>query len=134
MVEHFLMAKPTKKRDSVRDPKISRKLLKAAPLWAIADKREVSQTTSQKGGSRAQTEVASFSANQAAHEDQLKFGAGLRTARVSDTQGTSNAILRDKEQLIAIGGKLGAVVGHSADDRWRDTVSAPGKSQQPVEP
>ena len=127
------MAKPATKGDSVRDPKISRKLLKAAPLRAIADKREVSQTTSQKGGSRAQTEVASFSANQAAHENQLKFRAGLRSARVSDTQGTSNAILRDKEQLVAIRGKLRADVGHSGDDRCRVAIGGPGKRQKPVQ-
>src|SRR5947199_9610638 len=133
MVEHCSMAKPTTKGDSVRDPKISRKLLKAAPLWAIADKREVSQTTSQKGGSRAQTEVASFSANQAAHKNQPKFRAGLRSARVSDTQGTSNAILRDKEQLVAIRGKLRADVGHSGDDRCRVAIGGPGKRQKPVQ-
>jgi hypothetical protein len=63
------MTKPATKGDSVRDLKISSKLLKTAPLRAIADKREVSQTTSQKAGSRAQTEVASFSANQAANKN-----------------------------------------------------------------
>jgi hypothetical protein len=125
------MAKPATKGDSVRDPKISRKLLKAAPLRAIAHKREVSQITSQKGGSRAQTEVASFSPNQTAYKNQLKFRAGLRSARVSDTQGTINAILRDKEQLVTIRSKLRADVGHSGDDRCRVAIGGPSKRQKP---
>jgi hypothetical protein len=125
------MAKPTTEGDSLRDSKISHKLLKVAPLRASADKREVSQIISQKRGSRTQTEVASFSANEAARENQLKFGAGLRPAPVGDTQGTSNAILRDKKRLVAVRGKLGPDVGHSEDDRCRVAIGGPSKRQKP---
>src|SRR5271157_781187 len=126
------MLEPAAKGNSLLDPKGSRKLLEAVPLRAVADQGEVGQTASQKGRSRAQTDVASFAANKAAHENQLKFGAGSRPARVRQTQRPSDAVLWDKKQLVAIRGKLSADVGHSEDDRCRVAIGGPGKRQKPV--
>ena len=101
-LEHFLMLNQPQKETAFLIPRDFDQLLEFAPLRAIADKREMSQTLSQKRSSGAQTNVDSFSANEAAHENQLKFGAGLRPARVNDTQRTSDAILRDKKRLVAV--------------------------------
>ena len=83
------MAEPAAERNSLLDSKGSRKLLEAAPLRAIADHGKAGQIASQKGSSRAQSKITSLPGNQAADENQLKFGAGLRTARVTGTQGAS---------------------------------------------
>ena len=91
------MADPAAEGNSLLDSKGSRKLLKAIPLRAIADHGKAGQIASQKGSSRAQGKITSFTGNQAANENQLEFGAGLRTARVSDTHGTADAGLRDKK-------------------------------------
>ena len=74
------MAEPATERNSLLDPKGSHELLKAVPLRAIADHGKAGQVASQQGSSRAQSEITSLPGNQAANEDQLKFGARLRAA------------------------------------------------------
>ena len=96
------MADPAAEGNSLLDPKGSRKLLETVPLRAIADHGEAGQIASQKGSRRAQSQIASLAGNQAPDENQLKFRAGLRTARVTETQGASDARLRDKKQFVAI--------------------------------
>ena len=91
------MANPTTEGNSLLDPKGLRKLFKPVPLRAIAEHGKAGQIASQKGSSRAQSEITSLAGNQPANEDQLKLGAGLRTARVVGTQRTSDAGFRDKK-------------------------------------
>ena len=99
VLEDFRMAEPAAERNSLLDSKGSCQLLEAVPLRAIADHSKAGQITSQKGSSCAQSKITSLPGNQAANENQLKFGVGLRTARVTETKGASDAGLRDKKQL-----------------------------------
>ena len=91
------MANPATEGNSLLNPKRSRKLLKAVPLWTTAEHGKAGKIASQEGSSRAQREIASFAGDQPADEDQLKLVAGFRTARVFGTQGTTDAWLRDKK-------------------------------------
>lgn len=77
------MAEPAAEGNFLLDSQGFHKLLKAGPLRAIANEGKLSQTLSEKRRGRAETEVASLSRNQAANENQLKFGARFGTARVS---------------------------------------------------
>ena len=99
--EDLRMANPTTEGNSLLDPKGFHKLLKAVPLRAIAEDGEAGQIVSQKGGGRAQREITSFAGDQRPDEDQLKLGAGLRTAlspehreRVTPFSGTKNSLSR----------------------------------------
>jgi hypothetical protein len=112
--EDFRMAEPAAEAYCPLDSKGCRKLLEAIPLRAIADHGKVGQIASQKGSSRAQGNIASLPGNQTTNENQLKSGAGLRTARVRGTHGKTDAGLRDKKQLVAIRSKLGTHLGRSA--------------------
>src|SRR6266550_8974649 len=100
--EDFRMADPPAERNSLLDPKGSHELLKAVPLRSVTDHGKAGQIASQKRGGRAQCEITSLPGNQAANENQLKFGAGLRTARVTETQRGANAGLRDEKQFLGI--------------------------------
>ena len=100
--EDFRMAEPAAEGNSLLDSKRSCELLETLPLRAVTDHGEAGQIVSQKGSSPAQSKIASLPGNQAANEDQLKFGAGLRTTRVVGTHGAIDAGLRDKKQFVAI--------------------------------
>src|ERR1700683_4698986 len=100
------MANPTTKRNSFLDPQGFRKLLKPPPSRAIADNREASQITPQKGSSRAQRQITGFAGDKPTDKNQLKLCPGLRTARVTETQGPSDSGFRDKKQFVAIHNKL----------------------------
>ena len=68
-----------------------------------------------------------------ADENQLKFGAGLRTARVTGTQRATDAGLRDKKQFVAIRSKLGIGLGRGGYDRCRVTIGRPSKRQKSIQ-
>src|ERR1700732_3918526 len=89
--EDFRMADPPAERNSLLDPKGSCELLEAVPFRTVTDHGEAGQVASQKWSSRAQGEITSLPGNQAANENQLKFGAGLRPARVVATDGATDA-------------------------------------------
>ena len=72
------MAEPAAEGNSLLDPKRSHELLEVVPLRAIADHGKVGQIVSQEGSSRAQSKITSLTGIQAANENQLKFGVGLR--------------------------------------------------------
>jgi hypothetical protein len=72
-------------------------LLKAVSLPSITDDSEVGHIASQKWSRCAQCEITSLPGNQAANENQRKFGAALRNTRVIDTRRATNAGLRDKK-------------------------------------
>src|SRR5271170_244360 len=110
------MAEPTAEGNSLLDPKGSHKLLEAVPLRAIAYHGKAGQIISQEGSSRAQSEVTCLSRDQDTDENQLKLGAGLRTARVVGTQGTAHAVLRHKEKFVAVCRKLGVGLGRVGYD------------------
>ncbi len=101
------MANPTTEGNSLLDPKGSRKLLKAVPLWAIAQHGKAGQIVSQEGSSRAQRKITSLAGDQPSDEDQLKLGAGsgLRESskhtRASDRQAPGQKIAcRDTRQTL----------------------------------
>ena len=85
--EDFRMANPATEGDGLLDPKGSYELLKAVPLRAVADHGKAGQIVSQKRGSPPQSKITSLPGDQAPNENQLKFAAGLRTARVPGTEG-----------------------------------------------
>ena len=101
----------TAERNSLLNPKRFRELLKAAPFWAIAHHGKASRIVSQKGSRGAQREIASFQRNQPSNENQLKFGAGFRTALSLEHKERLITGFRDKEKLVAIRGKLGVRLG-----------------------
>src|SRR6266576_3550450 len=101
------MSEHSAERNSLLDSKRFRELLKAAPLRAIADNGKVGQVASQEGSRGAQCEITSLQGNQPTDENQFKFAVALRTAQGARTKRTADAVLRDKEKLLAIGGKLG---------------------------
>ena len=123
------MAEPAAEGNSLLDSKGSRELLEAVPLRAITDHGKPGQIASQKGSSRAQSKITSLPGNQPPNENQFKFGAGLRTARVVGTQGETDAGLRDKKQFVAIFGKLGIRLGRSGYYRCRVAIGGPSKRQ-----
>ena len=127
------MAHPTPEGNLLFDFKGFHQLLQAAPLWAIADHGEVGQTISQKGRSRAQSKITSLPGNQAAHENQIQFGIGLRTARVVQAHGATDAGLGDKKQLITILGKLGIRLGGSGYDRCCIAIGGASKRQKSIQ-
>src|ERR1700733_15668138 len=131
--EDLRMPEPTTEVDGLLDSQELHQLLEIIPLRAIADNGEPGQTVPQNRRSRAQTDVTSFPANQAAHKNQFKFCAGIRTARVSDAKGSRNAILRDKKQLLAMRGKLSTHVGRCGYDGRGVAIGGPGKRQKPVQ-
>src|SRR5205807_3936600 len=130
--EDLHVAYPSTERNILLNSTGSRKQLKAVSLASVTDDGEAGHIASQKRRGCAQCEITSLPGNQSANENQLKFGAGLRTARVSGTQGATDARLRDKEQFVAIRGKLGIRLGRSGYDRCRVAVGRPGKRQEPV--
>ena len=82
-------------------PRDLRELLKAFPFRAVTDHGEPGQTGSQKWSSSAQRKIASLQRNQAANENQLKFGpgSGLRessehTERSMPGSGIKNSLSR----------------------------------------
>src|SRR5207302_8397855 len=129
VLEDFRMTEPPAEENSLLDPKGSHKLLKAVPLRSVTDHRKAGQIAAQKGSRRAQSKITSLPGNQAADENQLKFGAGFRTARVTETQAASNARLRDKKQFVAILGKLGIRLGRRGYDRCRVTIGRASERQ-----
>ena len=120
------MTNPPAERNILFDPERPRKLLKATPLRPIADNAEAGQIALQKGSGCTQREITSLAGDQSAYEDQLKFGVGLGTARVTETQRRSNAVLRYKKHFLAIRGKLGSMFGKRRlgwlphCDRWSE--------------
>src|SRR5208337_3691529 len=127
------MANPTTEGNSLLDPKGFHELLKAVPLRAIAEDAEAGQIVSQKGSSRAQPKITSFGGDQSPEENQLKFAVALRTGRGTGTQGTTDAVLRDKEKFVAVCGKLGIRLGRGRHDRCRVAVGGSRKRQEPVQ-
>ena len=127
------MADPAAEGYSVLDSEGSSELLKALPFRAVTDHGEPGQTASQKWSSPAQSKIASLQRNQAANENQLEFGAGLRPARIVGAHGAVYAGLRDKKQFVAIFGKLGTDLRRSGYDCCRVAISGPGKRHKPVQ-
>src|SRR5438128_2188729 len=127
------MANPTTEGNSLVDPKLSRKLLQAVPLRPIAEDTETGQIASQNGSSRPQREIASFARDESTDKDQVKLGAGLRTARVVDALGTTDARFRNEKQFVAIRSKLGVGLGGRRYNRCRVAIGGPGKRQEPVQ-
>jgi hypothetical protein len=125
--EDFRMAEPAIEGSILLDTEGSRKLLEAVPLRAIADHCKAGQITSQKGSRRAQSKITSLPGNQPANENQLKFGAVLRTALVNGTLGETDAGLGDKKQFVAICGKLGIRLGRSGYYRCRVAIGGASK-------
>src|SRR5262249_38750342 len=132
-LENFGMAEPAAERNSLLDPKGSCKLLETVSLRAIADHGKAGQVASQKRSRSAQTKITSFPGNQPANEEQLKFGPRLRTTRIAVTQRTSDARLRDKEQFVAVLGKLGIRLGRSGYDGCRVTIGGASERQVSIE-
>src|SRR5262249_48193406 len=132
-LEDFCMAEPAAERNSLLDPKGSCKLLEAVSLRAIADHGKAGQVAAQKRSRRAQTKITSFPGNQAANEDQLKFGPRLRPTRITVTQRTSDARLRDKKQFVPVLGKLGIRLGRSGYDGCRVTIGGASERQVSIE-
>jgi hypothetical protein len=85
MFEDFRVAKPAAEENSLLDPKRPRKVPEAVPLWTIANHGKPGQIASQKGRSCAQSKITSLTGNQAANEDQLKFGPRFWITRITIT-------------------------------------------------
>jgi hypothetical protein len=131
--EDFRMANPTTEGNSLLDFKGSRELLEAVPLRAIADYGEAGQIGSQKGSYRPQSKITGLYGDQPTDENQLKFGAGLRTPRLNGTHGRTDAGLGDEKQLVGIrGGKLRVGLGRRGYDCCGATISGPSKRQKTV--
>src|SRR5262249_55298413 len=131
--EDFRMAEPAAERNILLDPKRSCKLLEAVSLRTITDHGEAGQVTAQKGSCRAQSKITSFPGNQAANEDQLKFGPRPWTTRIAVTQRTSDARLRDKKQFVAVLGELGIRLGRSGYDGCRVTIGGASERQVSIQ-
>src|SRR5664280_2026271 len=126
------MANPTTKGNRLLDPMGCRKLLETVPLRAITEDAEAGQIVPQQRSSRAQRQITSLAGDQSPGEDQLKLGAGLQSARVVGTQGTTDAVFRDKEKFVAVFSKLGISLGRGRDDRCRVAIGRPSKRQESV--
>jgi hypothetical protein len=131
--EDLGMTKPATEGHSILDAKRSRELLEAFPFRTVTDHGKACQFPSQEGRCRTQSKITSLPRDQAADEDQLKYGAGLRPARVSGTDGATDAGLRVKKQFLAIRGKLGISLGRSGDDRCRVAVGGTSERQIPIQ-
>src|ERR1035437_8329044 len=132
VTEDFSMATPAAERDSLFDSKGCCEFLKAASLRSVTEDGKVGQIVSQNRCRSTQSDVAGFSANQSANENQLEFGVGLRTTRVSGTHRASDTILGNKKQLVLMRRKLGAHVRRSGNDRRRVAIGGSGKRHKPV--
>ena len=104
------MAEPAAKGNCFLNPKGYRKSLEVAPLRPIADERKVGQIVSQNLSSRTETEIAGFSANETANENQREFGARFRNCvyqrnRVSERYHSpaQKTACRDTRQTRAYG-------------------------------
>src|ERR1700678_115730 len=127
------MADPTIEGNRLFDPEGFHHLLQVVPFRAVADNGEVRQIIPQQRGSGAQPEITSFARNQSPDENQIKLLVGLEAALVTKTQGSAQAILRDKENLLAVCVKFGARLGRSSYDRCCMAVGSPGKRHKAVQ-
>src|SRR5262249_9574163 len=132
VLEDFGMTEPAAERNSLLDSKGSYKLLEAISLRTITDHCKASQITAQKRSGRPQSKITGFPGNQAANEDQLKFGPRLRITRISVTQRASDAWFRDKKQFVVVLGKLRISLGRSGYNRCRVTISGASKRKIPI--
>src|ERR1700674_3148109 len=98
--EHFRMANPTTEGNSLADFKGPRELLEAVSLRAIADNDKEGQIGSQEGRYRPRSKITGLYGDQPTDENQLKFGAGLRTARLNGKHGGTDAGLGNEKQLV----------------------------------
>src|SRR5215472_4002173 len=131
--QDFGTADRTTKVDSLLDLEGFNQFLKAVSQRSITDDCETGHTASQQWSGCAQCEITSLPRNQAANKNQFQFGTGLRTARVTETVGTTYAGFRDEKQFVAKRGKLGIGLGGSGYNRGCVAIRGPSKRQEPVE-
>src|SRR5271155_5459556 len=106
MLHGLGMREHSAERDSSLDSKRFRELLKAVPLRAIANNCKVGHATSQKGSGGGQSEITSLKGHQRTEENQFEFSIELWSSHGSGTKGRAQAILREKEKLLAIARKF----------------------------
>jgi len=129
----FTMAQPPTKRDSFVDSKGSREFLKVAPLGAIANDGETCPARLQKRSGRPQGEVTSLVRDEATDEDQFKLVAARRAVQSTLIKGRADAVLPwNKEELLAIGCKLGVGLGGTCDDGRCIAIGRPSERQESV--
>jgi hypothetical protein len=126
-LQDFPMAEPAAEKNSLFDPKRSREPLKVASLRSVTHHSKAGQIVPQEGSSPSQSKVAGLPGDQAANENQLQFGAGLRTELLTGTKGIIDAGLWDKKQFFAIRGKLGIRLRRRGYDRCGVAIGRPGK-------
>jgi hypothetical protein len=104
------MANPTTEGNILLDPQGSRKLLKTNPLRTISEHGEASQPASQKGSSGTQRKITSLCRESVPRRKSTQVWR-RSGPRGQPKQREGDAVLRDKEQFVAIRGKLGIGLG-----------------------
>src|SRR5437762_261990 len=99
----------------------------------MADDGEAGQVPLQKGSRRPQREIASFVRDEPTDEDQFKLFLPPRVAWCTGEKGAADAVLWDKEKLLAIGCELGISLRGACDDGRRIAIGGPSERHETVQ-